>query len=158
MEFAISRPKPRRNRINTIAKVNKTVPAKTPIIPVILITRPIMISLFAITDLSLSPRKSPFATKPRFSAPARRGAVSLDRLVGAGDQCRRHFKAECPGRLQVDNEFVLGRRLHREVGGLLALEDAVDVLSSAAVLVDKIRPVGDQAAPRDEIARYIDRR
>jgi hypothetical protein len=37
--------------------VNKTVPAKTPIIPVILITRPMMISLFAITDLPLSPRK-----------------------------------------------------------------------------------------------------
>src|SRR5215472_13157178 len=61
IEFGISKPKPRRNRINTIAKVNKTVPAKTPTIPVTLITRPMMISFFAITDLPLSPRKSLFA-------------------------------------------------------------------------------------------------
>jgi len=39
----------------------KTVPAKTPIIPVTLITRPMMIFLFAITDLPLLPRKSLFA-------------------------------------------------------------------------------------------------
>ena len=42
--------------------------------------------------------------------------------------------------------------------GLLALEDAVDIASRAAVLVDKIRPVGDQAAGRDEIACGVDRR
>jgi hypothetical protein len=36
-----------------MAKLNKTVPAKTPIIPVTLITRPMMISFFAITDLPL---------------------------------------------------------------------------------------------------------
>jgi hypothetical protein len=69
--------------------VNKTVPAKTPIIPVILITRPMMISLFAITDLPLSPWKSLFAQSHVFSAPARRRAVSLDHLVGAGDRRRR---------------------------------------------------------------------
>ena len=45
------KPKPRRNRSNTIAKANKTIPAETPIIPVTLITRPIMISLSAIADL-----------------------------------------------------------------------------------------------------------
>src|SRR6266478_9039988 len=49
--MAISKPKPRRNRSNTIAKANKTIPAETPIIPVTLITRPIMISLSAIADL-----------------------------------------------------------------------------------------------------------
>src|SRR5215467_15043451 len=103
IEFGISRPKPRRNRINTIAKVNKTVPAKTPIIPVILITRPIMISLFAITDLSLSPRKSPFATKPGFGAAARRRAVSLDHLVGEGERRCWHFQAECLGGLEIDS-------------------------------------------------------
>src|SRR5260370_9164775 len=42
---------PRQKKSNTIAKANKTIPAETPIIPVTLITRPIMISLSAIADL-----------------------------------------------------------------------------------------------------------
>jgi nitrate reductase NapE component len=36
---AISKPKPRRNRSNTIATADKTIPVATPIIPVTLITR-----------------------------------------------------------------------------------------------------------------------
>ena len=71
---------------------------------------------------------------------------------------RRHVDAERLGGLEVDHQFVLGRRLHRQVGRLLALENAVDIASRAAVLVDKIGPVGDQAAGRDEIARAVDRR
>jgi hypothetical protein len=47
--------------------------------------------------------------------------------------------------------------LHRQVGGLLALEDAVDVAGRAPVLVDVIRPVGDQAAGGDEGAFVVDR-
>src|SRR5262249_53948598 len=49
--FAMLKPKPRRNRRNTMPKANKTIPAETPSIPVTLITRPIMISLSAIADL-----------------------------------------------------------------------------------------------------------
>ena len=56
------------------------------------------------------------------------------------------------GRLEVDHQFVLGWRLHRQVGWLLALEDAIDVASRAPVRVDPIRPVGDQAAASDERA------
>ena len=54
--------------------------------------------------------------------------------------------------LRLIDQLVLGRRLHRQVGGLLALEDAVDVAGRAPVLVDPIRPVGDQAAAGDEEA------
>ena len=36
-------------------------------------------------------------------------------------------EAERLGGLEVDHQLVLGRRLHRQVGRLLALEDAVDV-------------------------------
>ena len=54
------------------------------------------------------------------------------------------------GGFQVDDQLELGRRLHRQVGGLLALEDAIDIAGRAAVLVYVIRPVGDQAASGDK--------
>jgi hypothetical protein len=39
---------------------------------------------------------------------------------------------------EVDDEFVLARRLHRKVGRLLAPEDAIDVASRTSLLVDEI--------------------
>ena len=42
---------------------------------------------------------------------------------------------------RVDHQFKLGRRLHRQVGGLLALENAIDIAGRALVLVDKIGPI-----------------
>ena len=75
----------------------------------------------------------------------------LDHLVGAGKQCRRHIEPERLRRGEVDDEVKLGRRLHRQVSRLLALEDAIDVIGRAPVLIGQIRPVGDQAAPSDEL-------
>ena len=59
--------------------------------------------------------------------------------------------------LRLIDQLVLGRRLHRQVGWLLALEDAIDVAGRAPVLVDEIRPIGDQAAAGDEEAVGVDR-
>ena len=65
-------------------------------------------------------------------------------------------EAERLGRLQVDQQLVFGRCLHRQVGGLLALEDAIDIAGRAAILVDQVRPVGDEASGCDGVAAGID--
>jgi hypothetical protein len=74
----------------------------------------------------------------------------FDHLVGAGEHARWQVEAERLGGLEIDDKLVLGRRLYRQVGGFLALEDAIDVAGGTSILVDPIRPIGDQAAAGDE--------
>ena len=81
----------------------------------------------------------------------------FDHLVGAREHGRRNSEAKRFGGLEVDDELVLGRCLHRKFGRLLALEDAIDVAGRAAVLVLQISPIGDQAAGCDEQAFVVDR-
>ena len=82
----------------------------------------------------------------------------LNNLVNSGEQPRGHLDAECPGGLEVDDQFELGGSLHRQVGWLLALEDAVDVAGRSTILVDEIRPIRDQTARDNELACVVDRR
>src|SRR5262249_49401213 len=67
--------------------------------------------------------------------------ASLDHLVGAGDERRRNFEAERLGSLDIDHEFVFGRLLDWQLGGLLALEDAIDIAGRLPVLIDPIGPI-----------------
>jgi hypothetical protein len=69
--------------------------------------------------------------------------------IGAGEHSRRDIEAERLGRFEVYDQFELGRLLHGQVSRFLALQDAVNVSRGAVVLVDRIRPIGDQAATGD---------
>jgi len=76
---------------------------------------------------------------------------------GAGEQLVRYGEAERFGGFEVDHKFILGRRLHRQIGRLFAFENAIDVLGRAPELFDLVNAVTDQAAAHDVAAVGIDR-
>src|SRR5215510_3555876 len=83
-----------------------------------------------------------YATRPtrprvlRFTASSCH--ILFDHLVSAREQCRRQVEAECLCSFQINNQLVFGRRLHREIGRLLAVEDAIDIAGRTSLLVDEI--------------------
>ena len=52
---------------------------------------------------------------------------SFDHLVGALLHRYRNGQAERLGGLEVDDQLELGRRLHRQIAWLLALQDTIDI-------------------------------
>jgi hypothetical protein len=58
-----------------------------------------------------------------YASPRRYCGASFDHLVG--EQLHRvgHFDAQCPGRLQVNDELEFGRLHHRQIGRFLAFEN-----------------------------------
>jgi hypothetical protein len=81
--------------------------------------------------------------------------VLFDHLVGTCEQRLWNDQPKRLSGLEINHHFVLGRRLHRKVGRLRTLEDAINVTGRAPVWVDRIGPVGDEAAGSDEEALPI---
>jgi hypothetical protein len=84
---------------------------------------------------------------------ARQNPSLFDDLIGAAGQGQRDGDAQRLGGLEVDEELDLGCLLDRQVRGLFALEDVIDITCRAPELVDRIGPVGDQAADLSRRAR-----
>jgi hypothetical protein len=84
-------------------------------------------------------------------------ALLFNDLIGGGEQIGRHRQAERLGGFEVEHRFVLGRRLHRQVGRLGAAEYAIYVAGCVPALFDLIRSVGDQAAAGSEVTVGVDR-
>src|SRR6516225_8912173 len=83
---------------------------------------------------------------------------SFDHLVGAQQDRLRHRKAERLGGLEVHCHLELGRKLHREIAGLLAAQNAIDIRGGATKEVYLVGSVGEQAAVSDKVRCDIDRR
>ena len=81
----------------------------------------------------------------------------FDQLVGAAGQRQRDGDAKRLGGLEVDEQLQLRGLLHRQIGGLLAFEDAVGVDADLAKLVRIVGPIAHQAAGRGELAIRTDR-
>src|SRR5262249_57530788 len=69
---------------------------------------------------------------PRAQPPKRARASSFDHLVGAGEQYRRNFDAECVGGFEVCNQLEARRLLEGQVGGVSTLDYLVHVHGGAS--------------------------
>jgi hypothetical protein len=74
---------------------------------------------------------------------------------GAGEQHGWNCKAERLCGLEVNDQLVLRRRLHRQVGWLVALEDAIDVSSGTFEFGNRIRSVRGEAPTRGVVSNFL---
>ena len=70
---------------------------------------------------------------PKATNATQQTASLFDHFVGQREQRRGNDEAERLCGLEVYHQLVLGRLLDRELGGLLTLQNAIDVVSSASI-------------------------
>ena len=70
----------------------------------------------------------------------------FDHLIGSRKQFVWDGECERLGGLEIDDQLILCRYLHGEIGRLLALEDAVDISCRQAKLFAANVTIRDQAA------------
>src|SRR5262249_31909519 len=101
-------------------------------------------------------KSDPVATCPFAIVRADLWAPSLDDFVGTHQHNLRHGKIESLCGLELERHFVLARGSHREIAGLCALENAIDVICRPAELIEKSRSVRDETTGDNVKAVGID--
>src|SRR5215472_2242390 len=96
-----------------------------------------------------SAAKCPLCAKSGHPA-LRQGTSLFDHFVGSLLKVQGHVEAQSLGGPEIDDKLIFRWCLHRHVGRLLALEDAVDVAGRAPIHVDPIRPIGKKATSDDK--------
>jgi hypothetical protein len=84
-------------------------------------------------------------------------ASSVDHFVGEREQRVRDSNAERPGGVEVHDQFEFGRLHDRQVGRLLAFEDAANIDAGLAIPVCNVRPIAHQSADLGKFTHVIDR-
>ena len=69
-------------------------------------------------------------------------APLFDHFVGEREQPGREGETQCPGNFRIEDKLEFRRPLDRQIGGLGALEDAIDIIGQASVGLGNARPVG----------------
>ena len=86
------------------------------------------------------------------------GHLSLDYLVGAGDERRRHGEADFVCRFQIDDELEPGRLLDRQLGRFRSLQDLCDITGCNRHHFGLMGTVGDETARVDAFAEGMEDR
>src|SRR5215208_2413229 len=68
-------------------------------------------------------------------------AVSLDHLVGTGEERGRDREAECTCSLEVQDQLKLCRLSYRQVGGLHPVQDLVNIACGTLKRVKDVRTI-----------------
>src|SRR5262249_43529940 len=83
-------------------------------------------------------------------------SCSFDHLVGAPGKGEWEGDAEGFGCLQIDQQLDFRDLLHRQIGRLVALEDASGIDTSLTVGFHKAASVAHQPTGESEVARWVD--
>ena len=81
----------------------------------------------------------------------------FDHVVGTNEYRSWDGEAKCLSGLEVDRQLELRRLHHRQIGGLLTLEDARDVTTHQMIGLGEIGSAAGEAAGSGEIAAAVNR-
>src|SRR6516164_8960958 len=94
----------------------------------------------------------------RFDKSSRTSGVSLNNLIGGGQQRFRDGEAERFGCFEIDDQFDLRDLLHRQIGRLLAFENAPGIDAKLVRQIAEAAAIAHQTAGKGELREWVDRR